>query len=166
MTLDVIFAVLVLLLMIRGALRGLIRELLVTASWVLGILGGVFFHKNGAAFIRTKILSEVPVLPEILAFIAIFLIVFLLMRILERILKDIVEGVNLGGADRALGILFGFIEGIALTGLVLFALALQPLFDARPLLAGSIFARVLWPMIQAAPVENIPQMFSLLDPHV
>jgi membrane protein required for colicin V production len=166
MILDVILAVLILLLVIRCALRGFIKELLVMVSWVLGIMGGVFFHKNGAAFIRTKILAEVPVLPEILAFIAIFLIVFLAMRFLERILRDIIEGVNLGGADHALGVLFGLIEGIALIGLILLGLYSQPLFDPRPLLTGSLFARLLLPLIQSVPMGDFLNMFSSMAAHV
>ncbi|MDR3166559.1 MAG: CvpA family protein [Treponema sp.] len=166
MILDIIFAVLILLLVIRCALRGLIKELLIMASWVLGIMGGVFFYKNGAAFIRTKILADVPVLPEILAFIGIFLIVFLVMRFLERILKDIVEGVNLGQADHALGVLFGLIEGIALAGLILLGLMVQPLFDERPLLESSILARLLLPLIMNVPVGNLINMFSSIDTHV
>jgi membrane protein required for colicin V production len=163
---DIIFVVLILLLVIRCALRGLIKELLIMASWVLGILGGVFFHKNGAAFIRTKILAEVPILPEILAFIGIFVIVFLMMRFLERILKDIVEGVNLGETDHALGILFGLIEGIALVGLILLGLTVQPLFDEGSFLEGSIFARLLLPLIKDVPVGNLINMFSSMDTHV
>jgi membrane protein required for colicin V production len=166
MILDIIFAVLILLLVIRCALRGLIKELLIMASWVLGILGGIFFHKNGAAFIRTKILAGVPVLPEILAFIGIFLIVFLVMRFLERILKDIVEGVNLGDADHALGVLFGLVEGIALVGILLLGLTVQPLFDEGPLLESSIFARFLLPLIRNAPVGNLINTFSSMDVHV
>ncbi|MDR2102560.1 MAG: CvpA family protein [Treponema sp.] len=166
MTLDIVFAVLILLLVIRCALRGLIKELSAAASLVLGVLGGVFFHKQGGAFIRTKILAEVPVLPEILAFIGIFLLVFFAMKFLERILRDIIEGIHLGGADHALGILFGLVEGIALIGLILLGLTIQPLFDAHPLLAGSIFARILLPRIQSVPLGDFLNMFSLMGTHV
>ncbi|MDR3138901.1 MAG: CvpA family protein [Treponema sp.] len=166
MTLDTIFLVLILLLVIRCALRGLVREFLTMAGWALGILGGVFFYQRGGAVIRTKILAGVPVLPEILAFIGIFLIVFLMTKFLERILGDIIEGINLRGADRALGVLFGFLEGIALIGLILLGLILQPLFNAQPLLAGSVFARILLPLIRNAPLGDFLNIFSSMGVHV
>jgi membrane protein required for colicin V production len=139
---DIVFALLMVILIIRAALRGFIEELMSMASWVLGFGAAFFLHKNGALFIRERYLPEMTVLPEILAFIAIFLIVFVAVKILEFILRDIVTRINLGGVDRFLGVLFGLIEGILLVSLILFLFTLQPLFDAGPLLENSVFARL------------------------
>jgi membrane protein required for colicin V production len=144
---DIIFLVLVVLFLIRGHIKGFIAELLSWASLVLGILAAVYLYKNGAVLIRTKMLQNVKYLPEIMAFLLIFLIVFLIIKILENILKEIINGVRLGGVDKFLGTLFGFIEGVALVSLILFILTIQPLFDASSLLQESIFAEVLLPFI-------------------
>jgi membrane protein required for colicin V production len=144
---DIVFLVLVCLLVLRGGIRGFIREFLSWPTLALGILGAVFFYKNGALFIERQFLPGMKVLPEILAFAGIFVIIFLAFKILEKILRDIVEGIHLGGVDKALGAVFGFLEGAALTAFVLFALAIQPLFDPSAVLGSSVFANILLPLI-------------------
>jgi membrane protein required for colicin V production len=144
---DIIFAALILILAIRCALRGFVGELLSMASVVLGFLTAVLFYQRGGAFVRTKVLTEVRVLPEILAFIALFLIVFIIIRVLESILQDIIERISLGGVDRFLGLIFGLLEGLVVVALILVVLTIQPLFDAEGILRGSIFAELLLPLI-------------------
>jgi membrane protein required for colicin V production len=158
---DVIFAALIVLLAIRCALRGFIGEVLAMASLVLGLLTAVLFYKNGAAFIRTKILAEVRVLPEILAFVALFLIVYVVIRIVESILKDIIERINLGGVDRLLGLVFGLLEGFVVSALILVILTIQPLFNPEGLLGGSIFARLLLPLVSSPGVFGAGNLFGV-----
>jgi membrane protein required for colicin V production len=149
--LDIVFLVFVCLMALRGGLRGFIREFLSWPTLALGILGAVFFYKNGAVFIERRFFPGTKVLPEILAFIGFVLIIFLAYKILEKILKDIIEGVHLGGVDKILGAVFGFLEGAALTALVLFLLAIQPLFDASGILGSSVLAKILLPLILNSP---------------
>jgi membrane protein required for colicin V production len=150
-TMDTIFLVLIALLTLRGFLKGFTGEFISLASFTLGLIGAVFFFKNGGAFLRARYLS-MPVLPEILSFIAIFLIVFITGKILEKILKDIIDKLNLEKFDKALGLFLGLAKALALISIVLLALSLQPLFDARDLLASSVFARVLLSFIGTAGV--------------
>jgi membrane protein required for colicin V production len=149
---DIVFLVLACLLAIRGSIRGFIREFLSWPTLALGTLGAVFFYKNGARFLEGRFFPGMKLLPEILAFAGIFVIIFLAFKILEKILVDIVEGINLGGADRALGAVFGLLEGTALTAVVLFVLAIQPLFDSAALLGSSAFANLLLPLIFNSPL--------------
>ena len=153
---DLIFAILLGLLIIRGYVRGFITELLSWAGLVLGILAAVFFHPAGAAYIRTKTMEDVRFVPEILAFIGIFLIVMLVSKILKRMLKDVVTGSNLGKLDKILGAAFGFAEGIAAASLVLFVLSvLQPIFTGlKPLIDDSIFAQILLPHLNKIPLDK------------
>jgi membrane protein required for colicin V production len=144
---DIFFLVLMALLVIRCALRGFIGEIMAMAAFILGLLASLFFYKNGGLFIREKFMPGTKILPEVLAFIALFFIVFILVKILERMLKDIVDRISLGGVDRFLGILLGLAEGIVVTGLLLFVLSIQPLFDPGTLLDRSVFARLLLPLI-------------------
>jgi len=144
---DFIFLGLMGLFMIRCYIKGFISELLSMAAVVLGLLASLFFYKNGAAFIRTKYLNDMKVIPEILAFISLFIIVFLVIKLFEMLLKGVIEGVRLKGADHFLGIVFGFAEGLAVISLILFLLNIQPLFDPSALLQESFFARLLLPLI-------------------
>lgn len=143
---DIICAILALILIVRCALRGFIDEIMSMASVVLGILAAILFCKNGAAFIRANWI-EMKVLPEILAFAAIFLIVFLLVRLVEFLLKDIIYGINLHRLDRFLGMIFGLVEAFVIICIILFIIAVQPLFDPDPVLQNSIFAKILLPLI-------------------
>jgi membrane protein required for colicin V production len=144
---DIIFAVLIVIFTVRCYLRGFIRELLSMTAVALGLLSALFFHKNGAVFIRDRFMPGVGVIPEILAFIIIFLAVFIAVKIVERLLQDIINSIRLGGVDRFLGIFFGIAEGIAAVSLVLLVLYVQPVFNARSILEQSIFARVFLPLI-------------------
>jgi membrane protein required for colicin V production len=93
-------------------------------------------------------MPNIRVLPEILGFIGIFLIVFFLIKLVENILKDIINRINLTGLDHFFGIILGIAEGGLVACVILFILTIQPLFDAAPLLKGSIFASYLMPLIE------------------
>ena len=151
---DLIFAILIALLVIRGYLRGFITELFSWAGLVLAILAAVFFHPAGAAYIRKNIMSEVRYVPEILAFIAIFLITILVSKMLRRLLKDVVTGSHLGNLDKILGAVFGLVEGLAVVTLVLFVLNVQPIFDISKLISDSIFAQIILPHINKIPLDR------------
>jgi membrane protein required for colicin V production len=145
---DIIFLVLIAILVVRCALRGFIGEVMSMASVVLGFLAALLLYRNGGVYLREKFMPDMKILSEILAFIAIFLIVFVVIKIVESILRGIIEGIHLGGADRFLGIVFGLLEGIVVTALILFVLTIQPLFDPQTILEQSFFAGFLLPLIQ------------------
>ncbi|MDR2738817.1 MAG: CvpA family protein [Treponema sp.] len=145
---DIIFIVLIFILVLRCALRGFVREVMSMASVVLGLLAALLFYKPGAAFVRTKILEDVEVLPELIAFVSLMIIVFIVIKILERIIQDIISRITLlGGIDHSLGLVLGFLEGLLLVSLILFALSIQPLFNPESLLENSFFAKLLNPLI-------------------
>jgi membrane protein required for colicin V production len=149
---DIVFFVLLGLLTLRCFLKGFTGELIALASLAFGITAAVVFFRPGAAFIRTKALSDVAAVPEILAFAGIFIVVFAAGKILDRIVKDIIERLHLDGLNRFLGLFLGFVEGVALVAVILAVLRLQPLFDSAPLLEKSFFAGLLFPLI--VPVQE------------
>ena len=151
---DFIFVALVLIFIIRCYLKGFISELFSMAAIVLGLLASLYFYKNGGEFLRNKFMPEMKTIPEILAFIALFLIVFLVIKLLEIMLKGIINEIKLGGADRFLGIIFGFAEGLAVVSLILFVLRIQPLFDPSSILSDSFFAGLLLPLITGAEINT------------
>ncbi|MDR1374749.1 MAG: CvpA family protein [Treponema sp.] len=144
---DIVFAVLTVILIVRASLRGFVEEFMAMASLVLGILGAVIFYKNAGLFIRERYMPEVQVIPEILGFLILFLIIYILIKILAHILEDIIQRINLGGVNHFLGFLFGIVEGLTLVSLILAVLIVQPLFNSGPLLGESYFARFLLPLI-------------------
>jgi membrane protein required for colicin V production len=151
--LDIAFIILIALFVIRCYLKGFISELLSMAAIVLGLLASLFFYKSGGEFVRARFMPDTKIVPEVIAFVLLFLIVFLIIKLLEVVFKNIIYEVQLGNADRFLGVIFGLAEGIAVISLVLFLLRIQPLFDPSTLLSDSIFARLLLPLITGK--ENI-----------
>jgi len=144
---DIVFILLIVLFVLRCYLKGFISEFFLIASVLLGILASLFFYKNGAEFLRAKYWPDLKTIPEIAAFVGLFIIVFIVIKLLEILLKGIIQGINLGGADKFLGVIYGLIEGIAVVSLILFVLHIQPLFDSSSILSDSIFARILLPLI-------------------
>jgi membrane protein required for colicin V production len=153
---DIIFIALILIMVIRGGLRGFVEELMSMAAVVLGLGGAFFFYSRGGVYIREKFMGDTPVLPEVLAFVILFLIVFLAIKLLEYVLRDIIDRINLDGADHFLGLLFGIVEGVILVALILLVISIQPLFDPAPLLENSVFARYLMPFIASVGRSPIP----------
>ena len=145
---DVVFLVLIGLMIIHGYVKGFIEEIFSWATLVLAIWIAVLFYSAGGEFIRTKIMGNVRLVPEILAFVAIFFIVVFFLRMIERILKDVIHGTKLGGVNKVIGALFGIVEGLALTTLILFVLTVQPLFDPSSLIGDSVFAEIILPFIR------------------
>ena len=150
---DIIFIILIFLMIIHGFIKGFIAELFSWAALVLSIWVAVLLFPAGGAFIRARVMENVRVVPELLAFIAIFLLIMIVIKLLERIMRNVVEGANLGAVNRFLGGIFGLIEGLALTALAIFVLRVQPLFDPSTLIEGSIFDEFLSPIIRI-PLER------------
>ena len=150
---DYFFIFLALLMLIHGYVKGLIEELFSWAALILAIWAAVLLNPAGAAFIRERTMQNVRVVPELLAFLAIFILVMAVIKLLERVLKDVVAGANLGTVNKILGALFGLIEGVAFTALIIFVLTVQPLFDASNILRESIFVQYLLPFIRI-PLER------------
>ncbi|MDR0719723.1 MAG: CvpA family protein [Treponema sp.] len=153
--LDLIFLILLVLMIIRGRVRGFLLEIFSWASLILGILVAVYFYKTVGALIREKYFPNLKALPDILAFVLLFIGVFLIMKMLQKILSDVVKGVKLGGVDKLLGTVFGFIEGMVLISLVLFILSIQPLFDVSAVLEESFFSKLILPLIERRPKVNL-----------
>jgi len=145
---DIIFFFLVVLMVIHGFLKGFIEELFSWAAPVLAIGTAIFMYPQGAAFIRDNFMENVRVVPEVLAFLAIFILIVLFVKFLGRVLKDVISGIHLGAVNRLLGAIFGLTEGLALTAIILFFLQVQEVFDSSKIIADSLFARFLSPIIQ------------------
>ena len=148
---DIVFIALIVLMTIHGLLKGFVGELFSWAALVLSIWVAVLLFPAGGAFIRTRAMEDVRIVPELLAFAAIFLIIMISVKLLERILRNIIEGARLGSVNKFLGAVFGLVEGLALVALIVFVLRVQPLFNAAQMLGESVFAQFLEPFLRILP---------------
>ena len=107
--------------LLKGVLRGLLKEI---CSLLGLVLGGVFaftFHLSLA-----QLLQDSFALPAQLcvwgAFLAIFLLIVLLFAVIGFVLHRFVKVVFLGGVNRLAGAVFGLIQGVVLLAVLLLAL--------------------------------------------
>lgn len=109
------------LFLLKGVLRGMLKEV----CSLLGLtLGGVFAFTFHLPLART--LRDFWNLPDQLcvwgSFLAIFLLVVIIFGILGFVLHRFVRLVFLGGINRLAGALFGLVQGIVLLSMIVLAL--------------------------------------------
>jgi membrane protein required for colicin V production len=128
--------------MLWGAWRGLVREVISLAGWVIAFLAASLFAGPLAEVLPQSI--PTPELRSVAAFIAVFVGALIVAALFGLVLSKIVRAVGLAALDRVLGTLFGLARGVLLV--VAFALLagltslpLQPAW--RESLTGTLLAR-------------------------
>ncbi len=101
-----------------GLWRGLVREVVSLAAWVIAFLAANLFAGPLSEHVPDSVSR--PEFRVLLAYVAIFIAALVLTSLGGLLLSKILQAVGLGGVDRALGALFGVARAV----LVLVALAL------------------------------------------
>ncbi len=115
---EIDYAILAVLLLsvLIGAWRGAIREVLNIVGWVLSF---ILAHAYAAELAKQFQEGAIdPALKLIVAWLLIFLVVIVLVSLLASLLSEWAKKLGLGGFDRVLGGVIGFLRGV----LVLLAL--------------------------------------------
>ncbi|WP_093555847.1 CvpA family protein [Pseudoduganella namucuonensis] len=97
---------------IVSTLRGLVKEMLSLASWIVAFVVANAYGAQLAALLPDMVPGEVVRL--ILAFIALFIGARLLMGLLGMLVDALVKAGGLSLADRGLGSLFGLGRGLVI----------------------------------------------------
>jgi membrane protein required for colicin V production len=123
---DIILGIFLIAFLINGLRKGLIAS-------VLGVFGLIVIIILIAKFskpLQNMLIIELG-LQEILAiitsYVLIILVISLTIRLISFLLKKVMSILNLGCADRILGMIFGFINGALIIAVILIALDLTPL---------------------------------------
>jgi len=145
---DVVFAIIVVILAFRAAIRGFVKELLGTAALFLGIIIAVLFSGLVAQVIEEYM--GPTIWSQIIAFLGLFLVVYLIVKIFESALNRLIEKIHLDQLDHALGFFLGIVEGLVVVFLLLLLVQIQPFFEPEALIAGSFFARIMLPFMPFA----------------
>ncbi len=143
---DIVLSVIILILMIRGAFKGFVAEILSMAALILGIGSSVIFSGLLSNLI-TEIFGE-SIWSPVIAFLVIFIIVYLVVKLLEGAIHKGIEKLNLFKLDKVMGFLLGLIEGILIVSCLVFILRIQPFFeDAHEMLESSFYAKTILPIL-------------------
>ena len=129
-----------------SVIRGFVREALSLASWVVSFLIAWNLHGAFARFFAGSI--EHQNLRLVVAFFVLFVMSLVAFTIVNFFAGKLVERTGLSGADRVIGVIFGFFRGILIvTGLVALAgLSQLPQTELwhESLLLGHIQAVAIW----------------------
>ena len=123
--LDWLFIALLAVTGITGLLRGLVREALGLAAWIVALLAARVLAQPLADLLAGVIDS--PDGRLVLAFVLVILGVVLACGIVIRLLQAAVEWVGMGLVNRLLGAAFGVAKGAAVLVLVTIVIGLTPL---------------------------------------
>lgn len=126
--LDIAILVLLVAFMLKGLLRGLIKELCTLAGLLVGAIIAFRFHNPLAQWLLDAV-NLPSQLAVVAAFLALFLVSVIVFAVLGFVLSRFVRLIFLGGFNRVLGGFFGLAQGVVLLALVLFALSLSTLPD-------------------------------------
>ena len=130
---GIVLAVIVLSAVLAYA-RGLVRESLSIAGWIVAALAGFSFAPMVEPLIR-----EIPVLRDVLGtscelgilagFAAVFVVALILVSLFTPLLAGAVQNSAIGPVDQGLGFLFGIVRGVLL---VVIALVVYNASSAAP----------------------------------
>ncbi|WP_035587575.1 CvpA family protein [Hippea jasoniae] len=122
---DIVFGIFLLVLGLRGVLRGLIKEVFGLAGLFGGIFAAMLFAKNFGRVISSHITIS-PAIAYAFAFFAIFIVVYIVLLVAGFVISSIAHKIQLGWIDRGFGFLFGLLKGAVLIAVVAFLLESFP----------------------------------------
>lgn len=117
--LDVILAGAVIISALVGLARGLVKEILSLAAWVIALWLAYLFAQQLADQLIQKFIAD-KLLSYITSFGIIFLIGLLAVGLLNMLITSLLNAVGMTGFDRLLGLLFGVARGAILCALLVF----------------------------------------------
>lgn len=123
--LDMAFLAVLAISMLAGFMRGLIREGLGLAAWVIALLAARMFAEPVADMLSGLIDNADGRL--VLAFILVIFVVIMLCGLVIRAIHAAVEWVGMGFFNRVAGAAFGVLRGAAILVLVTVLISLTPL---------------------------------------
>lgn len=118
---DIIILVILGIFLLKGVLRGLLKEVCSLLGLVCGGLLAFYLHLPLAQWVM-EMFHWPSQLCITLAFLVVFICTLLVFGVLGYVLNRFVKLVFLGGLNRVAGALFGFLQGVVLLSLILFAL--------------------------------------------
>jgi membrane protein required for colicin V production len=125
-----IFDILILVFLGAFVLKGLLRGLMKELCTLVGLIAGALLALNFRQPLAESMVSSFS-LPEqlcgVLAFLVIFLLTMLVFSLFGMVLSRYVKLMYIGGLNRVAGGLFGLLQGIIIVSLLVFALTLRPL---------------------------------------
>lgn len=124
---DIVVLVVVVLSLVAGLWRGLVKEAFSLACWIAAGVLAALFNAEVATYLGDWFAN--PGLQRIVAFALIFVLTIFAGGIVGTLLSKLTSAVGLQAADRALGGLFGLARGLLIVSLAVMLTAPFELFQ-------------------------------------
>ena len=141
--------------------RGLVREVLAIAGWVVAAIAAFVLAPTVEPLVREipyvgNILGDSCELTIIAAFAGVFAVMLVIVALFTPVFSSLIRNSALGGIDQGLGFFFGVLRGILLVAvaLLVFERAVPP--GTVPMVDNSR-SKALFAQISTALSETIPQ---------
>lgn len=122
---DYTVLVIVGLSVLFGVWRGMVREVLSLAAWLVAFLAANFLAPHAAGLLPVAMASEEIRL--LVGFVCVFLAALVAMTLLAIVVSKLVRVAGLGAWDRGLGAVFGLARGLLLVLVLVLLAGLTPL---------------------------------------
>ena len=123
---DIAILVILCGFLLKGLLRGLLKEVCSLAGFFLGAFLAFRYHGPLADSLLKSV--DLPAqVAVVITFTVLFLATMVFFLVLGFLLSRFVKLLFLGGFNRLIGGLFGLSQGVLLLAVVVFALSLRPL---------------------------------------
>lgn len=107
--------------------RGFVREVLSLLGWIAALWVSIFLSPSFADLLYRVV--SVPSMRRLLAFLTLFIATLLLATGVNYLIAKLIASSGLSSTDRALGVLFGSVRGIAIVMVLVLMAGLTPLPD-------------------------------------
>ena len=122
---DLVVITIVGLSVLLSVIRGLVREVLALAAWVVAFFGANLLAGKAVPFMPDALASDE--LRLLAAFVCVFIVVLIAMSLLAMLASKLVQNAGLGMEDRLLGAGFGLARGLLVVLILVLLAGLTPL---------------------------------------
>lgn len=143
--LDGVILIILVLSMITGLVRGLIKEAVALCVWILAI----WFALHDFSLVTSWVsrYTHDHTVQIILAVLAIIIGTVLVASVINGLLSFILRRAGLSGTDRLLGMIFGFIRGVFIVSLLILLCQITSFAPAKTYSQQSILYPYFTPMV-------------------